>query len=494
MEGAPPVSDRYAKRTRACVALGLSLRLYHYARNPSMWHDEAALVLNVLGKNLRDLLGPLFFGEAAPPLFLWIERGAVELFGDGVYVLRLVPFLASCAALLLMVSVARRTLRPQVVPWAILLFACSDHLLWHACEAKPYSVDVLAATLLLAIYVCTRSWTVGKQIGIHCVMAPFLIFLSYPGCFLYGGLLLALLPAVWSSKRLMLWAGFGLLTAVITASFAILLAGPIHAQRCPAMDACWVDAFPNWSQPWTVPTWTALSTFEMFRYCFEPIGQVFLIPAILGVVGFWRRNERRFVCLLVTPVVLALGAGYVKAYPYGGSRVMVYVIPALALLIGEGLSVLAVMAVQVRDWSRLHSGRLPRIIQSLPARRVLLACVLTLLLIPVARAAQRIVFPWSRANCSAAANYVLANRRAGDEVVSNHWEYAYYFRGLGDGFSMQAHPLDPTQTRLWVVTTAATYKDRLEVLDAVRPHSWRIADQREFTRSTVFLVTRPEDR
>jgi len=124
MEGAPPVSDRYAKRTRACVALGLSLRLYHYARNPSMWHDEAALVLNVLGKNLRDLLGPLFFGEAAPPLFLWIERGAVELFGDGVYVLRLVPFLASCAALLLMVSVARRTLRPQVVPWAILLFAC----------------------------------------------------------------------------------------------------------------------------------------------------------------------------------------------------------------------------------------------------------------------------------------------------------------------------------------------------------------------------------
>ena len=31
----------------AC-AFGLALRAYHYARNPSIWHDEAALVLNVL--------------------------------------------------------------------------------------------------------------------------------------------------------------------------------------------------------------------------------------------------------------------------------------------------------------------------------------------------------------------------------------------------------------------------------------------------------------
>src|SRR5438034_6926701 len=43
--------------TGCFVALGLGLRLYHYARNPSMWHDEAALVLNVLDKGLGDVLG-----------------------------------------------------------------------------------------------------------------------------------------------------------------------------------------------------------------------------------------------------------------------------------------------------------------------------------------------------------------------------------------------------------------------------------------------------
>src|SRR5262249_6781698 len=58
--------------TGCLVAVGLGLRLYHYLRDPSMWHDEAALVLNVLDKGFRSLWGPLFFAEAAPPLFLWV--------------------------------------------------------------------------------------------------------------------------------------------------------------------------------------------------------------------------------------------------------------------------------------------------------------------------------------------------------------------------------------------------------------------------------------
>ena len=56
------------------VALGLALRGYHYFREPSMWHDEAAVAVNVLNRGYADLLGPLTFHEAAPPLFLWLEK------------------------------------------------------------------------------------------------------------------------------------------------------------------------------------------------------------------------------------------------------------------------------------------------------------------------------------------------------------------------------------------------------------------------------------
>ncbi len=187
--------------TRLLVALGLGLRLYHYLRNPSVWHDEAAVLVNVLERNFRELLGPLRFAEAAPPLFLWMERASALLFGESTYALRLLPFLASCGSLLLLAWLAHRLLSPRAVPWAVLLFACSEMLLWHACEAKPYALDVFAAAGLLALFVATREWPLGRQLLVYLPVAPLVIFLSYPGCFLCGGLLLALLPAVYRAGR-----------------------------------------------------------------------------------------------------------------------------------------------------------------------------------------------------------------------------------------------------------------------------------------------------
>ena len=37
------------------VALGLVLRLFHYARGRVVWHDEAALIVNVLDNAARSV-------------------------------------------------------------------------------------------------------------------------------------------------------------------------------------------------------------------------------------------------------------------------------------------------------------------------------------------------------------------------------------------------------------------------------------------------------
>ncbi len=149
----------------AAVLLGLGLRAYHYLRGPAVWQDEAALILNVLDKDYGALLGPLRFHEAAPPLFLWLEKAVSTTLGDEPLALRLPPFLASCAALLLMVPVARRLLPAAAVPWAVLLFACSEQLSWHACEAKPYAFDVLAATVLL--FICVSRGQTENSLARH---------------------------------------------------------------------------------------------------------------------------------------------------------------------------------------------------------------------------------------------------------------------------------------------------------------------------------------
>src|SRR5262245_18120202 len=92
----------------AAVLIGLGLRAYHYLRAPSVWHDEAALIVNVLTLDYHDLLGPLMWSEASPPLFLWLQHAVALHLGDDVYSLRLPSFLASCGALLLFVPLARR--------------------------------------------------------------------------------------------------------------------------------------------------------------------------------------------------------------------------------------------------------------------------------------------------------------------------------------------------------------------------------------------------
>ena len=82
-------------------------------RDPAVWHDEAAMILNVLAKDFGALLGPLLHYEAAPPLFLWLEKACVLLLGDSTYALRLPSLLASCGSLVVLAWLARRPCVPR---------------------------------------------------------------------------------------------------------------------------------------------------------------------------------------------------------------------------------------------------------------------------------------------------------------------------------------------------------------------------------------------
>ena len=209
----------------ALLVLGLGLRLYHYLREPSVWHDEAVLIVNVLDKGFLDLLGPLAFAEAAPPLFLWIEKAVSLTLGDGDFAMRLFPFLASCVALLLVAGIAWRRLPASAVPWAILLFACSNRLLWHACEAKPYAVDALAGSIVAAVF-CDRILAVeppaapvrlpGTAVDLPVLSRRFPLRRHFAG------------PAAGrlGERRTGAWIGYGLLGIVVAASFLLLVLGP----------------------------------------------------------------------------------------------------------------------------------------------------------------------------------------------------------------------------------------------------------------------------
>ena len=458
--------------TRWLVAFGLVLRAYHYLRGPSLWHDEAALVMNVLDKSFAELLGPLMFSEAAPPLFLWLEKGVSLLLGDDLYALRLLPFAASCAALVLFVPVARRWLPAAAVPWAVLFFACSDRLLWHACEAKQYSGEVLAAVAVLALYCRSEAWPLARRSLAFAALAPALIWMAYPGCFLYGGVLLVLLVPTFKARRPAAWAAYAALAAIVFGCFFALVVGPMHAQRDPAIVECWEDMqqFADWRHPASVPGWMIRTQLELVGYVIDPIGKALLPLAVVGGAVFWRRKQLAELNLLAAPIALAFGAACFAAYPYGGARVMAYAAPAIILFVAAG-------AAACLTW--------------LASRRQAAAWGLAVLLMsPAVAALVHVAAPWQRADCESAASFVEQNRQRGDQVVANHWEYLYYFRDLGASFTpLEAFVPEPSG-RVWLVVTGGDAADREPCLSAFASDPWRVLERREFRRTTVLLAER----
>jgi hypothetical protein len=480
------LSWRNAPWTAIFIAAGLLLRAFHYFRNPSMWHDEAALVVNVLQKNFIELLGSLRFAEAAPPLFLWIERAVVLLFGDSTFVLRLVPFVSSCLALGLMAYLATQVLQPRAVPWAMLLAAFSDHQLWHASEAKPYAVEVLVASGVVAIYLRTLAWPTDSRLLLFACLAPVVIFLAYPGCFLCGALLVVTLPSVWRSGGVKTWLAYGSLVAVVFISFAILVTGPVHAQRCDDMTMCWTDGFVPWERPVEVPFWVLGQSADVVGYCCDPLGQTICFLPLIGAVSLWRAGRRDLVAILALPVLLALLAAGIKSYPYAGARVMAYAAPGISLLLAAGIG-------PTLDFLRERAGSFRRPGLKFAAGYMAPAILVILLLMPIRQVLASLIAPWHRADCSGAAAFVHERRRPEELVLANHWEYVYYFRELGSAFVLLEDLRVSVTGKVWLVTTAGTARDRYAVLAAFAGGDWQVLETREFERTSVFLLSKEHE-
>jgi hypothetical protein len=454
------------------LVLGIALRALHYFRNPSVWHDEAALILNVLRQGYTDLLGALYLHEAAPPLFLWLERAAVDWAGPSIGVLRFAPFLASCLALIVFFTFCRRSLPLQALPWAVGLFAVSDRLLWHASEAKPYALDVLVAVLAIDLFSRLEKKSAARICLVWGLCLPVAIWLSYPACFMAGGVIAGTVLRAWQARDRNTLVGMLGVTLLVGVAFIALAVGPAKAQRDGAMESCWVTHFPDYSRPALVPVWSFFSALEVVRYNLIPLGQL-LVPII--AVGAWQLHRQRRhaeLCLLLGPGLLAFVAACLHKYPFGGSRCEVFLCPALVWLLGMGLS-------PCREW--LLSRARPAV------------WVLTALLIgPFLQTAYRAVYFWPRADCAGAAAFVLEQRPSEEAIFFNHWEYEYYRRNAAQPCGY-LNEVATWPERGWVIISGSRPADR-ELDRRWLPTDATITHVQQFERTDVLRYERLPNR
>jgi hypothetical protein len=447
-----------------CVGVGIVLRVIPWARNPPVWQDEAALVLNVIHLDFAEFFGPLIHHQAAPPLFLGLERLTFLAIGDAEWALRLPILLLGCVSLVLFAVLARRTLPARPAAIAVGLFAVSDRLIWHATEVKPYAIDALVAVLVAWGYVRTRHWSLARQFGLWLVVLPVLVWFSYPTCFIGGGLLLGLLPNVirgtWPGRLMYVAAGVAL-----AGSFAVLAVGPAHSQRDEALSDYWVAQLADWHHPARVPVWILAQTSEVGRYSLMPLAQALIPFALIGAI-WMGRTDGRLLAVLLAPAGLTLLAALLGKYPYGGGRVNVFLAPAYILLVAGGI---------LPAWDWLWRNARPAVIG-----------IVALLAMPVGQAIFRTAVPWPRPDFRTPVAFVRETAGPNDAISGDHWELLYYTRHEPDRYFPLAEIARRRPQRVWVIT--GTDPGVPESVLSQVPAAWHVAETHTFDGTIAVLM------
>jgi hypothetical protein len=382
-------------------AAGIACRVAQYLSRQSLWGDEVAVLMNVQRHSPAELpFVPLesyaaASPVAAPPLFLWITQFMGTVCGYGELSDRLLPLLCAVLALPLFAHLCWRICSPRAAVWAVALLAFCDPLLFQCANVKPYSGDVLVAILIVWVAMAPRRLSAGRRLAAATAVAAIGLWLSYVAIFTF----VAVAAALWVElsqdgrrglRRLIL----GSIPAL--ASFVILYVVSIRTQKTSNLIVQWVSRFPNLSRPMTIPGWLIGLTWDLFRFAFYPLGGVMIFAAAAGVWAMRRRGQRQPMVLLLAPICLAVLAACAGQYPYGGTRVTIFLIPFECLLAGIGAA--AISELLPHGWRYLQIA----------------AAVVPVSMIGLA--AYQLAIPRNHGDMRDAVHYLQDHRSTGEEI------------------------------------------------------------------------------
>jgi hypothetical protein len=440
----PRASSRAAILTwlaLSLIAIGAAARLRYHAACPSYWYDEAYLLLNVFRRSWLELLGPLADDQAAPPLFLWCLRGIYRTIGGDEWAMRLPALLAGLLGLVVLVPLARRGVGRRGGWWVVACGALCPHAIAHACEVKPYTLDVLVAegVLLAGLTASAKPQAAGKGAGPFLVLCTVVVvapWLSFPAVFVAQSACLALLVDALRRRRRGLLQSAMLVQGVFLLSCLSLWGIVVRQQATGGLHRFWESSFIDLSSPQAALSWLAHCLLDAGNYASRDVGLAVVVFAVLGGVSLWRRAPARLV-LLAGPFALALGGCGLRLYPLAG-RLMLFLAPCFWLLAGCGL---------VR-FSRLLPRRLTWLGPAFPL----------LLLVPAGVWVGRnlaVVTP--RAEFREAFQHVLQNRAEGDVLWVSHPQVFEVYHGRPPELSAYSSPDEVRRAaqrgRLWLIAS-----------------------------------------
>jgi len=390
-----------------------------YLADRSLWRDEAALALNVIHRSFAGLFQPLDYYQGAPIGFLMIQKLAFELFGGGEMALRLWPVAASVLAVPLFYLLCRGLLSRRATLFALAFFALAADKGFYWADCKQYSTDCFVAILLmfLAVRALEDSLPRGRnRIVALAVGGALAIWFSNPAVFVLAGIGVAAAIQWFQDKprgRLRLRdrhiANVLFLAAVWVASFFLnywfCLRKITHNDYLQRYWADVADAFapPPFSLDKLI--WYKRNFLDLFRNFSVEFEGLAALAFIIGAIELYR-GGRRFLAMLLTPLLAVLVASALRQYPFEW-RLLLFAAPAITLVVAAGLDF---------PWR----GEL---------RIVGLAALALLLISPINKAINTLRNPPSDSDMRPAVEFVAAHYQPGDVFYLNDsatCDFAYY--------------------------------------------------------------------
>ena len=335
----------------ACFALGVIVRTIQYAAQTSMWLDELAVAHTVGVRDVvRLVTEPLAYRQVAPAGFLALQKIATTVAGAGELGFRLVPWIASIAALFVFWRLAERLLTRPAAWTVFALFAASPALTWFGSQAKQYSTDVLA--LLLVIWAGCELLTARPRLARAVLAGVFAILLSMPAVLAGGAIGLVLLVAAVRTgmparNSVLVVGACWTIAALVTAGLSQVA---VTTETRDYMLMFWARGFPPAPTSLDALMWTprvlseglGFSLFFGLEDDMPIVAAAALTLALLILPGAWwlARRSAYSAAVVISPVVAGLLASALHLLPISG-RVSLWLVGPLLLLSGAGLSAVA---------------------------------------------------------------------------------------------------------------------------------------------------------
>ncbi|MCQ3947581.1 MAG: hypothetical protein DPW21_12955 [Anaerolineae bacterium] len=390
------------------VLAGLALRLRQYLVNRSLWLDEAMLANNILSRDVARLLQPLDNDQGAPIGFLVLQKSVTLYLGSSEYALRLIPFLAGCLALALMFLLVRKTVGAFAGSLALALFAFSPALVSYSSEAKQYSSDAAIALALFLLFLrLAKNADNGRSSREFPENAN-----DENGNSQIRGIRDKenMISALRGKDR----RGIAALLLVGAAWIVNLAALYLLNLRQLSTHQFFLDFWREGFLPRGASAFARIAS--SLRAPFADLLGLripYLVSAplfLIGTIGLTRRLPRFGLFLLLT-FLLALLASFLTLYPFAG-RMILFLAPALTLLLAEGAETLAALLSRPR-WL---------------AWTIRLVLAASLLFGPVALACENFAAPKLREHIRPTMEYLRDYYKEGDIVYVYHWaEHAVRF-------------------------------------------------------------------